>query len=78
VGALLGELLLSRLPAPDSPNGTDAADPAAVASSVVSSQLLRKIAAAHGVRHAETLTGFKWLARVPGLVYAYERRSATA
>ena len=34
-----------------------------VASSVVSSQLLASIAAAHGARHVETLTGFKWLAR---------------
>ena len=27
----------------------------------------RRIAAAHGVPHDETLTGFKWIARVPGL-----------
>ncbi len=38
----------------------------------MSSQLLARIAAAHGVRHAETLTGFKWISRVPGLVYGYE------
>lgn len=49
-----------------------------VASSVVSSRMLAAIAAAHGARHIETLTGFKWLARAdldqPGttLVYAYE------
>jgi phosphomannomutase len=43
-----------------------------VACSVVSSQLLARIAAAHGVRHETTLTGFKWIARVPGLVYGYE------
>ena len=71
VGALLGEVVLSRLPPPPARAGTGAAQ-VAVASSIVSSQLLRRIAAAHGARHVETLTGFKWLARVPGLVYAYE------
>ena len=30
------------------------------------------MAAAAGVRHEETLTGFKWIARVPGLRYGYE------
>lgn len=43
-----------------------------VASSLVSGSLLAKIAAAHGLRHETTLTGFKWLARVPGLGYGYE------
>lgn len=44
-----------------------------VATTIVSSQLLSKIAAARGARFAQTLTGFKWLVRSgPGLVYAYE------
>jgi phosphomannomutase len=47
-----------------------------VATTIVSSSLLAKIAEAHGVRYTETLTGFKWLARAGGpgdrLVYAYE------
>ena len=49
-----------------------------VASSVVSSRMLAAIAAEHGARHVETLTGFKWLSRadidLPActLVYAYE------
>ncbi len=49
-----------------------------VATTVVSSSMLAEIAAAHGVDHVETLTGFKWLADAarnrPGqrLVLAYE------
>ncbi|WP_280254801.1 phospho-sugar mutase [Nocardia wallacei] len=44
-----------------------------VATTIVSSRLLSKLAAARGARYAETLTGFKWLARAgEGLVYAYE------
>jgi phosphomannomutase len=42
------------------------------ANSIVSSRLLARIAAAAGYAHEETLTGFKWIARVPGLVYGYE------
>jgi phosphomannomutase len=45
---------------------------AVLASSIVSSRLLARIAAAHGLAHRTTLTGFKWIARVPGLVYGYE------
>ncbi len=69
VGALLGEHLLSR-PVGGRRGGEPGAD--TVATTVVSSRLLARIAAAHGVRHRMTLTGFKWLARVPGLLYAYE------
>ena len=44
-----------------------------VATTVVSSSMLRSIADAHGARFAETLTGFKWIARADdGLVYGYE------
>ncbi|NYH79318.1 phosphomannomutase [Actinopolyspora biskrensis] len=48
-----------------------------VATTIVSSAMLRSIAADHGVRYDETLTGFKWLMRAgdgtaTGLVYAYE------
>ncbi|MGH3627170.1 MAG: phospho-sugar mutase [Sciscionella sp.] len=75
-GALLGEYLLccaerSGAAAPDWP-----ADPL-VATTIVSSSLLGKIAAAHSVRYAESLSGFKWLVRAgdgagTGLVFAYE------
>ncbi len=54
VGALLGDWLLGEVTA-----GPDRL----VTSSVVSSQLLAEVAAHHGARHAETLTGFKWLSR---------------
>ena len=45
-----------------------------VATTIVSSSLLSKIAAAYGVRYAETLTGFKWIMKAGGgrLVYGYE------
>lgn len=43
-----------------------------LASSVVSSRMLARIAAAHGLQHATTLTGFKWITRVEGLVFGYE------
>ncbi|KAA0104604.1 phospho-sugar mutase [Mycolicibacterium sp. P1-5] len=70
-GWLLGDYILSSL-------DPEHAATSVVANSVVSSQLLAKIAADHGARHVVTLTGFKWLARadagLPGctLVYAYE------
>jgi phosphomannomutase len=44
-----------------------------VATTVVSSSMLRSVAASYGARFAETLTGFKWIVRAgPGLVYGYE------
>ncbi|MDO5080748.1 phospho-sugar mutase [Buchananella hordeovulneris] len=43
-----------------------------LASSVVSSRLLGRIAAAHGLEHVTTLTGFKWISRVEGLAFGYE------
>ncbi|MGI5284000.1 phospho-sugar mutase [Nonomuraea polychroma] len=44
-----------------------------VATTIVSSTLLSKIAQAHGVRYGETLTGFKWIIKAgPGLVFGYE------
>jgi phosphomannomutase len=42
------------------------------ACSIVSSTLLSAMAAAYGQPFRYTLTGFKWIARVPGLVYGYE------
>ncbi|HSK27590.1 MAG TPA: phospho-sugar mutase [Jiangellales bacterium] len=43
-----------------------------LACSIVSSSLLGRIAERHGLAHEETLTGFKWIARVEGLRFGYE------
>ena len=42
------------------------------ATSIVSSSLLGRMAAAAGQPYAETLTGFKWLGRIDGLAFGYE------
>ncbi|WP_181802441.1 phospho-sugar mutase [Streptomyces shenzhenensis] len=42
------------------------------AESIVSSSLLGRIAEQAGLPYEETLTGFKWIARVDGLRYGYE------
>ena len=60
VGVLLGDFLLR--------NGAEGV----YANSIVSSSLLGALAAAHGQPHQETLTGFKWIARVEGLAFGYE------
>jgi len=60
VGALLAHHLLRR------------GRTGVYANSIVSSSLLGRMAAAAGQPHAETLTGFKWIARVEGLAFGYE------
>ena len=42
------------------------------ANSIVSSSILKKIAAHYGLEFKETLTGFKWLAKIKGLTFGYE------
>ncbi|WP_033221446.1 phospho-sugar mutase [Kitasatospora phosalacinea] len=42
------------------------------ATTIVSSTLLGKIAAAAGLGYAETLTGFKWISRTEDIRYGYE------
>lgn len=42
------------------------------ATSIVSSSLLGTMARAAGQPYAETLTGFKWIGRLPDLVFGYE------
>ncbi|MFL6138192.1 MAG: phospho-sugar mutase [Frankiaceae bacterium] len=68
VGALLADHVLRRT----------SGDDRLVVTTVVSSTMLRRIAAAHGAHYAETLTGFKWIMRAPDahpgtrLVLGYE------
>ena len=66
LGSLLGEHLLATR------GWSEAGADAVVACSIVSSQLLARIATAHGARHEQTLTGFKWISRVAGLQFGYE------
>jgi phosphomannomutase len=69
LGVLLGDYVIRR---------TTAVPQRLVASTIVSSSLLGKLARAEDVRYVETLTGFKWIARAadrfPGsrFVYGYE------
>jgi phosphomannomutase len=60
LGALLGDDALRR-----GVSGT-------YACSIVSSSLLEAMAGAHGQPFVYTLTGFKWIGRVPGLAFGYE------
>jgi len=72
VGALLGAHVVARSAGNNDAGHEPAASQAVFANSIVSSRLLSRIAAAAGAAHEETLTGFKWISRVPGLVYGYE------
>ncbi|MFE6997697.1 phospho-sugar mutase [Microbacterium sp. NPDC057659] len=45
---------------------------ASLACSLVSSPGLGAIAAAHGLDFHETLTGFKWISRAPGIAFGFE------
>ncbi|KGN30401.1 phosphomannomutase [Knoellia sinensis KCTC 19936] len=62
VGVLLGAHLLDR----------GVAEGGVFANSIVSSRMLATVCASRGVAHEETLTGFKWISRVDGLLYGYE------
>lgn len=44
----------------------------ALACSIVSSSALEKVAKHYGLEYHETLTGFKWISRVPDLLFGYE------
>lgn len=62
LGALLGEHAASD---PERSGDT-------LACSIVSGRLLGRIAEHHGLKFRQTLTGFKWIARAPGLRFGYE------
>ena len=44
----------------------------AIACSIVSSSALGAVATKHGLEFKQTLTGFKWIAKVPNLIFGYE------
>jgi phosphomannomutase len=46
--------------------------PGLLAASIVSSPALRAIAGHFGLDYQDTLTGFKWISRAPGLIFGYE------
>ena len=60
IGAILGEVM-----ARSAKSGT-------LANSIVSSSVLSKIAAHHKLNFEETLTGFKYIAKIPDLIFGYE------
>lgn len=65
VGALLGwraAVLNAELPTPGG----------VLACSIVSSPALAAVAREYHLDFVETLTGFKWVSRVPGLIFGYE------
>jgi len=64
VGALLGWRAAERH------KGSD--KPASLAASIVSSPALRAVAGHYGIPYSDTLTGFKYVNRVPNLIYGYE------
>jgi len=47
-------------------------DKGILANSIVSSTILSKIAAHYNLEFKQTLTGFKWLAKIDGLTFGYE------
>lgn len=66
VGSLLGEQAAELAVA------GGVASSSVLANSIVSSRMLSRIAEHHGLKYSATLTGFKWISRVDGLVYGYE------
>jgi phosphomannomutase len=60
IGAILGEVI-----AKSAQSGT-------LANSIVSSSVLSKIAVRHNLNFEETLTGFKYIAKIPDLIFGYE------
>ena len=66
LGSLLGWWTVQRMHRAGTPMA------GALAQSIVSGTMLRAIAEDAGLGYAATLTGFKWVSRVPGLVFGYE------
>ncbi|PZF67335.1 phospho-sugar mutase [Curtobacterium sp. MCPF17_047] len=64
VGWLLGWRAAER--------AADAGVTGVLAASIVSSPALARVAEQYGLGHRDTLTGFKWVSRVPDLLFGYE------
>lgn len=64
VGAILGHYIATTM--------KESCFGKSFANSIVSSSILGKIARFHGIEFHETLTGFKWLAKIPNLRFGYE------
>lgn len=64
LGAILGWQAASQ--------ARDLGVPGSLANSLVSSPVLGRIAEHFGLDHHETLTGFKYVSRVPGLIFGFE------
>ena len=43
-----------------------------LACSIVSSSAISEVAKAHGLEFRQTLTGFKWISKIPNLIFGYE------
>ncbi|MET4059075.1 phosphomannomutase [Arthrobacter sp. UYP6] len=73
VGALLGRHLSLRIKSGHwKVRGEKTRSGVVYANSIVSSRLLARVAEEAGFAHVQTLTGFKWISRVPHLTYGYE------
>jgi phosphomannomutase len=64
VGLILGEEMARRARAKNITGN--------LSCSIVSSSALRKVAEHYGLGFQETLTGFKWISKVPNLIFGYE------
>ncbi|ANP71572.1 Phosphomannomutase [Cryobacterium arcticum] len=68
IGAILGwraAVEAQNAPGDGGANGT-------LACSIVSTPALKAVADAYGLAFADTLTGFKWVSRAPGLIFGFE------
>lgn len=77
IGWLLGWRAAERLRAAAESVAAMGGDPATsvsgtLAASIVSSPALAEVARQYQLDYADTLTGFKWVSRVPDLAYGYE------
>ncbi|WP_336660218.1 phospho-sugar mutase [Leucobacter sp. USHLN153] len=70
LGLLLGWRAAERAVARAAERGIPVAG--TLACTIVSSPALRAVAAAYGIDYAETLSGFKWVSRVPRLIFGFE------